>query len=105
MRLIGLNKSNHGRLELYRNGNWQSICNDKWTVNETRVLCRQLGYDDFRKVDHHEILGKRVNVWKNDTKCSSSEKALSECSSKIRSSKECKGVVQVKCIGKGKIVK
>ena len=31
-------------MEVNVNGKWGTVCDDYWTINNTRVVCRQLGY-------------------------------------------------------------
>nr|XP_022333493.1 deleted in malignant brain tumors 1 protein-like [Crassostrea virginica] len=35
----------HGRLEVYYNGNWGSVCLDQWNQNNTNVVCKMLHYN------------------------------------------------------------
>ena len=34
-------------LEIFHDGKWGTICNTGWTVENSRVACRELGYTDI----------------------------------------------------------
>ena len=73
-----------GRLEVYINGTWGTICRDGWTINEANVACRQMGfmratpedwfYRDTSSVSTEKVLLDHVNCTGDD-----SESHLLDC--------------------------
>ena len=46
IRLSGGSLANEGRVEICQSGEWKTVCDNNWSENEARVVCRQLGYSD-----------------------------------------------------------
>ena len=44
-----------GRVEMYRNGVWGTVCDKNWSITNTQVVCKQLGYG-------HGFLSTDLNV-------------------------------------------
>ena len=44
LRLIGGNSALEGRVELCIGSVWGTVCDDGWSDNDARVVCRQLGF-------------------------------------------------------------
>uniref|UniRef100_A0A1X7VF49 SRCR domain-containing protein n=1 Tax=Amphimedon queenslandica TaxID=400682 RepID=A0A1X7VF49_AMPQE len=47
IRLQGGAYSSYGRLEVYCNGQWGTVCEDSFGITDARVVCRQLGYSNY----------------------------------------------------------
>jgi hypothetical protein len=49
IRLVGTDVPTQGRLEVCLFGVWGTVCDDLWTDSNSKVVCRQLGYDSNSK--------------------------------------------------------
>lgn len=52
IRLKGGRYSSLGRLEVYCNGHWGTVCDDLFGFNEANTVCQQLGYTNATSYDH-----------------------------------------------------
>ena len=52
IRLQGGIYSNEGRVEVYCNGQWGTICIDGFDSTDALVLCKQLGYSNYISYNH-----------------------------------------------------
>ncbi|XP_072298074.1 scavenger receptor cysteine-rich type 1 protein M130-like isoform X2 [Eucyclogobius newberryi] len=70
-----------GRVEIYHAGEWGTICDDRWGLQEANVACRELDCGTAVEVKFKAFYGQGTGqVWMDDIDCTGSENALAECS-------------------------
>ena len=81
VRLVGGNGVNTGRVEVYYNNTWGTVCDDGWDLNDAAVVCRELGFSGAIISSCCATLGQgNGTIWLDDVGCSGSERSLSTCS-------------------------
>ena len=83
VRLVDGSSPWQGRLEIYLNGEWGTVCRDYWNLNNARVVCRQLGMGSPVSTINYDFTGTPPDpIWLDDVRCSGNEAILSECPSR-----------------------
>jgi hypothetical protein len=95
LRLTGGRTKYDGRVEVLMNGQWGTVCDDKFTPENARVVCHELGLGDpvsFRQIGqlgaHYKINGQTAPIWLDDVKCTGQESSLLQCA--FESPHDCK---------------
>ena len=80
VRLVGGSNAREGRVEVFHNGKWGTICDDFWDIKDAHVVCRQLNYTRALQAKSYAHFGVGPDpIWLDDVHCSGSEKRLVDC--------------------------
>lgn len=70
----------YGRVEVLIGGQWGTICDHKWDMNDATVICRQLGYKGAHRARGSAIYGQGSGpIHRNLVRCKGDEKSLLDC--------------------------
>ncbi|XP_051546818.1 deleted in malignant brain tumors 1 protein-like [Myxocyprinus asiaticus] len=90
LRLSGGKGRCSGRLEVYHNAVWGSVCDDQWDIRDAQVVCRQLGCGAARSADGNAAFGAGEGVvWLNRVECRGNEIHLWDCPLSLNNHTDC----------------
>ncbi|XP_053506022.1 scavenger receptor cysteine-rich type 1 protein M130-like [Ictalurus furcatus] len=90
LRLSGGEGSCSGRLEVYHNATWGSVCDDQWNIRIAQVVCRQLGCGSALSADRNVSSGPgEGTIWLNRVKCRGDEIHLWDCHHSLKKHTDC----------------
>ena len=82
VRVQGGSQPYNGRVEVMYNGEWGTICNSGWDLNDARAFCRQLGYVDVIStglVSDFLYAGGTGRIWQKNVDCTGQETRFGAC--------------------------
>ncbi|NXG92342.1 MARCO protein, partial [Stercorarius parasiticus] len=66
-----------GRVEIFHQESWGTICDDGWSTQDATVVCRMLGYS--RALSAFTASPGSGQIWLDDVNCSGSEYSIFDC--------------------------
>ncbi|NXA43260.1 DMBT1 protein, partial [Eudromia elegans] len=80
IRLVGGMNECSGRVEVFYNHEWGTVCDDDWDMNDATVVCRQLGCGMALSAlgSAHFGMGSS-RIWLDDVNCTGAETDFSQC--------------------------
>ncbi|XP_049320357.1 scavenger receptor cysteine-rich type 1 protein M130-like isoform X1 [Astyanax mexicanus] len=98
IRLRGGEEICSGRLEVYHNAEWGSICADLWDIRDAQVVCRQLGCGPALSANRRAVDGSGGGtIWMNRVKCRGNEIHLWDCPHSLKIHTGCSHSAGVTC--------
>ena len=90
VRLVGGDNETEGRVEIYVQGQWGTVCDDHWDIREATVVCTQLGFLDAKSAETSAEFGRgSEQIHLDDIHCTGSEDTLNNCPSRPIGQHDC----------------
>ena len=76
----GASASVCGRVEIFHDGEWGTVCDDRWNAADGDVVCKQLGYVQVERIFYLAHFGRGTGpIWMDGVQCSAEHDSLAEC--------------------------
>ena len=93
-----------GRVEVYHEGQWGTICDHWWDSTEAQVLCRQVGCGTALTAKSKAFFGEGLSqIWLEMLKCNGNERSLDTCEHKLYGVHNCNHAEDVGVICSSKL--
>ena len=79
IRLVDGRNVSEGRVEIYWQNQWSTVCDDLWDDNDASVVCKQLGYSGG-SARSNAFYGEGIGIiLVDDVECYGNESTLFDC--------------------------
>ena len=80
VRLAGSSDPQSGRVEMFVNGAWGTVCDDQWDINEANIICRNLGYGHATAAPTSAAFGEgKGPIYLDELVCTEDHDVLFQC--------------------------
>ncbi|XP_063157062.1 deleted in malignant brain tumors 1 protein-like [Candoia aspera] len=90
LRLVNGSSRCSGRVEIFHDQQWGTVCDDRWGLKHAEVICREMGCGVALRAQTKAYFGQGTGrIWLNDVNCQGTESALSECTASAWGTNNC----------------
>ncbi|XP_038052405.1 deleted in malignant brain tumors 1 protein-like [Patiria miniata] len=90
VRLVGGSDSMEGRVEVFWNSAWGTVCDDDWDLQDATVICRELGYGEAYAAPHEAAFGRGAgDILLDEVRCTGNEETVFDCTAIRGSGHDC----------------
>ena len=103
LRVVGTDSQCVGRVEVLHDGQWGTVCDDLWDMNDAQVACRQLGCGAALAAPGWAFYGRGNGaIHLDNLQCRGDETSLTECRHNGVGNHNCRSYedASVTCAGK-----
>ena len=79
VRLVNGPTDYEGRVEVHHNGEWGTVCDNGWDLNDAQVVCNELGLGQAVAARHNVFYGSG-KTWLDNLNCVGTEWTIGNCS-------------------------
>uniref|UniRef100_A0A8C9QBH4 SRCR domain-containing protein n=1 Tax=Spermophilus dauricus TaxID=99837 RepID=A0A8C9QBH4_SPEDA len=91
LRLRGGDSECSGRVEVWHEGTWGTVCDDSWSLAEAEVVCQQLGCGSALEAPGKAAFGPgNGSIWLDEVQCRGREPSLWACAAAPWGQSDCK---------------
>uniref|UniRef100_A0A8C5RBM2 SRCR domain-containing protein n=1 Tax=Leptobrachium leishanense TaxID=445787 RepID=A0A8C5RBM2_9ANUR len=90
VRLVGGNSTAQGRVEIYHNGEWGTVCDDGWDMQDANVVCLALGFPGAISATKGGVFPSGSGpIMLDEVTCTGNESSLADCAFKAWKLTDC----------------
>ncbi|XP_040282832.1 deleted in malignant brain tumors 1 protein-like isoform X1 [Bufo bufo] len=90
VRLVGGDSACSGRVEVFYNQAWGTVCDDTWDLSSAHVVCRQVGCGPAQRAPREAYFGPGSgSIWLEKLFCNGTESSISQCGGVVSKNSLC----------------